>query len=152
MCLIVGHTIRRCVFLKDLGATVVGSRQTSVQEFVVGLGNPSVHLVAKPEAEEKQVLQDWMSRDLNIPKEAKHIHISKCYYSAVSSAPHSQHVLRVDVLHDGVLPVEHYSPGYFAVEKVKHWISAKSKSNHVLSSLGAANPQATRDLYTYSPN
>jgi len=51
-----------------------------------------------------------------------------------------------------VLPMIGFSPGYFPVQTIKEWISAKTKSNHVLTSLGQPDPQAAQNLYTYSPS
>jgi len=110
-----------------------------------GLGNPTVHKVEKPGTEEKQLLQEWMTSVSLIPKQTKHMHV-RCFCSAIEVASHSQNVLEVKLLHEGGLLMLGYSPAYFSVEAIK------AKSNHVLTSLLAADPQTALNLYTYSPN
>jgi len=151
-CLVVGHRMTGCQTLKDLNAQVLGAKRDTIDKFMSGLGNPTVHKVKKNGTEEKQLLQEWMTSVSLIPKQTKHMHIIRCFYSAIEVASHSQNVLEVKLLHEGGLPMLGYSPSYFSVEAIKHWISSKAKSNHVLTSLLAADPQTALNLYTYSPN
>jgi len=152
LCMTFGHTLKSCVFMKDSDSEVLGSKRDSIRNFIVGLGNPTVHLVLKPQTAEKILLQTWMEKPAGVPKTAKHLHITRCFYSALAASSHSQNVPEVNVLQDGVLPMIGSSPGYFPVEMIKEWISTKTKINHVLTSLGQADPQAAQNLYTCGPS
>jgi len=98
-CLVVGHHMTCCQALKDLNAQVLGGKRDTTDQFMSGLGNPTVHKVEKPGAEEKQLLQEWMTSASLIPKQTKHIHIVRCFHSATEVASHSQNVLEVKLLH-----------------------------------------------------
>ncbi|KAG7346548.1 hypothetical protein IV203_005616 [Nitzschia inconspicua] len=95
ICLQPGHRIVQCSKISEARATLIGHNH--VAEFAAGLGDPMLCLVEEPFGSMRETIKKWMQSGRNIPVEAVHVVVQRCFYSATRQDS-SRNVVEVFVL------------------------------------------------------
>ncbi|KAG7349000.1 hypothetical protein IV203_011597 [Nitzschia inconspicua] len=131
-------------------ATLIGS--DNLAEFTDGLGDPMFCVVEEPCGSVRETIKEWMQPGRNIPVEAVHVVVRKCFYSATRQDS-SRNVLEVFIWGEGGKPVGEHFPSYYPVNKVAQWIvtncTARRRKKHILSCLQKPVQGLSQHLYNY---
>ncbi|KAG7351790.1 hypothetical protein IV203_007838 [Nitzschia inconspicua] len=150
ICLQPGHRIVQCSKISEARATLIGHNH--VAEFAAGLGDPMLCLVEEPFGSMRETIKKWMQSGRNIPVEAVHVVVRKCFYSATRQDS-SRNVVEVFVWGKGGTPVKEHCPAYYPVNKVVQWIlancNARRRKKHILSCLQKPAQEILQHLYDY---
>ncbi|KAG7360737.1 hypothetical protein IV203_035836 [Nitzschia inconspicua] len=122
--------------ISEARATLMGPNH--VAESSAGLGDPMLCLVEEPFGSMRETIKKWMQSGRNIPVEAVHVVVRKCFYSATRQDS-SRNVVEVFVWGEGGTPVNEHCPAYYPVNKVVQRIlancTARRRKKHILSCL-----------------
>ncbi|KAG7351856.1 hypothetical protein IV203_007904 [Nitzschia inconspicua] len=150
ICLQPGHRIVQCSKISEARATLIGHNH--VAEFAAGLGDPMLCLVEEPFGSMRETIKKWVQSGCNIPVEAVHVVVRKCFYSATRQDS-SRNVVEVFVWGKGGTPVKEHCPAYYPVNKVVQWIlgncNARRRKKHILSCLQKPVQEILQHLYDY---
>ncbi|KAG7366496.1 hypothetical protein IV203_029166 [Nitzschia inconspicua] len=145
-----GHRIVQCSKISEARATLIGHNH--VAEFAAGLGDPMLCLVEEPFGSMRETIKKWMQSGRNIPVEAVHVVVRRCFYSATRQDS-SRNVVEVFVWGKGGTPVKEHCPAYYPVNKVVQWIltncTARRRKKHILSCLQKPDQEISQHLYDY---
>ncbi|KAG7354464.1 hypothetical protein IV203_003820 [Nitzschia inconspicua] len=150
ICLQPGHRIVQCSKISEARATLIGHNH--VAEFAAGLGDAMLCLVEEPFGSMRETIKKWMQSGRNIPVEAFHVVVRKCFYIATRQDS-SRNVVEVFVWGKGGTPVKEHCPAYYPVNKVVQWIlancNARRRKKHILSCLQKPVQEILQHLYDY---
>ncbi|KAG7361461.1 hypothetical protein IV203_036562 [Nitzschia inconspicua] len=150
LCLKPGHRVVTCPKISEAKATLIGS--DNLAEFTDGLGDPMFCVVEEPCGSVRETIKEWMQPGRNIPVEAVHVVVQKCFYSATRQDS-SRNVVEVFIWGEGGTPVGEHCPSYYPVNKVAQWIltncTARMRKKHILSCLQKPVQGLSQHLYNY---
>ncbi|KAG7341543.1 hypothetical protein IV203_023495 [Nitzschia inconspicua] len=150
LCLKPGQRVVKCPKISEAKATLIGP--DNLAGFTDGLGDPMFCVVEEPCGSVRETIKEWMQPGRNIPVEAVHLVVRKCFYSATRQDS-SRNVVEVFVWGEGGTPVGGHCPAYYPVNKVAQWIltncNARRRKKHILSSLQKPVQGLSQHLYDY---
>ncbi|KAG7343152.1 hypothetical protein IV203_021097 [Nitzschia inconspicua] len=101
LCLKPGHRVVKCPKISEAKATLIGP--DNLAGFTDGLGDPMFCVVEEPCGSVRETIKEWMQPGRNIPVEAVHVVVRKCFYSATRQDS-SRNVVEVFVWGEGGIP------------------------------------------------
>ncbi|KAG7371062.1 hypothetical protein IV203_019632 [Nitzschia inconspicua] len=124
LCLKPGHRVVKCPKISEAKATLIGP--DNLAGFTDGLGDPMFCVVEEPCGSGRETIKEWMQPGRNIPVEAVHVVVRKCFYSATRHDS-SRNVVETFVRGEGGTPVGEHCPAYYPVNKVAQWIHCQKE-------------------------
>ncbi|KAG7343149.1 hypothetical protein IV203_021094 [Nitzschia inconspicua] len=91
----------KCPKISEAKATLIGP--DNLAGFTDGLGDPMFCVVEEPCGSVRETIKAWMQPGRNIPVEAVHVVVRKCFYSATRQDS-SRNVVEVFVWGEGGIP------------------------------------------------
>ena len=152
LCMCPGHRVgHSCPTAAKLLADVVP--KNSISDFCSKMGNPALVNVVNPDAGTRKEIMKSVTVDASIPKEARHIVVRACYYSAKPDETFEMNLAEVVLLGPAAVILQPEDRVFFPVHVVTKWIKKHCTGNgskrHVLSSLFDANPSMSQEFYLY---
>ena len=130
-------------------------KSKDAKEFAKTLGNPAVHLVETPPAEDRQPMMEWLKAESEIPSLAHHVVVRRCFHTAQQGASYEANPVEVTLLQQGGIVLADHDVCYFPAFKVARWVEsncvARQRKKHVMSGLASAATTFSQMTYDYSP-
>jgi hypothetical protein len=108
---------------------------------VAGIGNPMLYVVKQPEDDKNRIIRQLFENIISdeIPKNAWHLVLLNCYFSAMDNQRFEYNVVEVAALEERGKELSGYENAYFPVFRIQEWLKEHccklNRTKHVLSTL-----------------